>query len=97
MRKEVLKELLSSGFFTETWIVETLPALTFTYRYSVLGLNRLVSLRKLVSPNDHSAGVAELGSLSSGAKMALKIFVKHVLTILASNASFLHVIANLRN
>ena len=51
VRKEVLKELLSSGFFTETWIVETLPALTFTYRYSVLGLNRLVSLRKLVTPN----------------------------------------------
>ena len=33
--------------------------------------------------------VAELGSLSSGAKMAMKIF--------ASNASFLHVVANLPN
>ena len=41
--------------------------------------------------------VAELGSLSSGAKMAMKIFVKHVLTIFASNASFLRVIANLQN
>ena len=51
VRKEVLKELLSSGFSTETWIVETLPALTFTYRFSVLGLNRLDSPRKLVSPN----------------------------------------------
>ena len=51
VRKEVLKELLPSGFSTETWIVETLPALTFTYRFSVLGLNRLDSPRKLVSPN----------------------------------------------
>ena len=41
--------------------------------------------------------VAELGSLSSGAKMALKIFVKRVFTIFASNASFLRVIANLQN
>ena len=41
--------------------------------------------------------VAELGSLSSGAKMAMKIFVKRVLTIFASNASFLRVIANLQN
>ena len=41
--------------------------------------------------------VAELGSLSSGAKMAMKIFVKHVFTIFASNASFLCVIANLQN
>ena len=41
--------------------------------------------------------VAELGSLSSGAKMAMKIFVKRVFTIFASNASFLRVIANLQN
>ena len=33
-------------------------------------------------------GVAELGSLSPGAKMAMKIFVERVFTILASNASF---------
>ena len=33
--------------------------------------------------------VAELGSLSSGAKMAMEIFVKRVFTIFASNASFL--------
>ena len=39
--------------------------------------------------------VAELGSLSSGTKMAEKIFVKHVFTIFATNASFLRVIANL--
>ena len=32
--------------------------------------------------------VAELGSLSSGAKMAMKIFVKRVFTIFASNESF---------
>ena len=43
------------------------------------------------------ARVAELGSLSSGAKMAMKIFVKRVFTIFKSNASFLRVIANLQN
>ena len=43
------------------------------------------------------ARVAELGSLSSGAKMAMKILVKRVFTIFASNASFLRVIANLQN
>ena len=32
--------------------------------------------------------VAELGSLSSGAKMAMKIFVKRVFIIFAANASF---------
>ena len=31
---------------------------------------------------------AELGSLSSGAKMAMQIFVKRVFTIFAANASF---------
>ena len=41
--------------------------------------------------------VAELCSLSSGAKMATKIFVKRVFTIFASNASFLRAIANLKN
>ena len=41
--------------------------------------------------------VAELGSLSSEAKMAMKIFVKRVFTIFAPNASFLRVIANLQN
>ena len=40
--------------------------------------------------------VAELGSLWSGAKMAMKIFVKRVFTIFATNASFLRVIANLQ-
>ena len=45
----------------------------------------------------HTTRVAELGSLSSGAKMAMKIFVKRVFTIFASNASFLRVIANLQN
>ena len=43
------------------------------------------------------ARVAELGRLSSGAKMAMKIFAKRVFTIFASNASFLRVIANLHN
>ena len=32
--------------------------------------------------------VAELGSLSSGAKMAMKIFFKRVFTIFATNALF---------
>ena len=40
--------------------------------------------------------VAELGSLSSGAKMAMKTFVKRVFTIFATNASFLCIIANLQ-
>ena len=40
--------------------------------------------------------VAELGSLSSGEEMDMKIFVKRVFTIFATNASFLSVIANLQ-
>ena len=40
--------------------------------------------------------VAELGSLSSGAKMAMKIFIKRVFIIFATNASFLRVIVNLQ-
>ena len=37
---------------------------------------------------------AEVGSLSVRAKMAIAIFVKHVFTIFATNASFLRVNAN---
>ena len=40
--------------------------------------------------------VAEFGSLSSGAIMAMKIFVKRVFTIFATNAPFLRIIANLQ-
>ena len=40
--------------------------------------------------------VAELGSLSSGAKMAMNIFVKRMFTIFATNTSFLRVITNLQ-
>ena len=40
--------------------------------------------------------VAELGSLSSRAKMAIKIFVKRVFTILATNTSFLRITATLQ-
>ena len=40
--------------------------------------------------------VAEVGSLSSKAKIAMKIFVKRVVTIFATNASFLREIANLQ-
>ena len=39
--------------------------------------------------------VAEPGSLSSG-KMAMKIFAKRVITIFATNESFLRVIANMQ-
>ena len=38
------------------------------------------------------ARVAGLGRLSAGAKMAMKPFVKRVITIFATNASFLRVI-----
>ena len=40
--------------------------------------------------------VAGLGRLSAGAKMAMKPFVKRVLTIFVTNASFLRVISNFR-
>ena len=40
--------------------------------------------------------VAEIGSLSSKAKMAMEIFVKREITIFATNASFLRVTANLQ-
>ena len=40
--------------------------------------------------------VAEVGSLSARAKKTLKMFVKCVFTIFATNASFLRVIVNLQ-
>ena len=40
--------------------------------------------------------VAEVGSLSAGAKMALKVFVRRLFAIFATNASFLRVITNLQ-
>ena len=43
-----------------------------------------------------SISVAEHSSLSSAAKMAMKIFVKRVFTIFVTNASFLPIIANLQ-
>ena len=42
------------------------------------------------------ARVAGLGRLSAGANMAMKPFVKRVITIFATNASFLRVISNFR-
>ena len=39
--------------------------------------------------------MAEVGSLSSGAKMVIKTLVKRVFTIFPTNASFLRVIASL--
>ena len=43
-----------------------------------------------------SVRVAEVGSISARAKMAIKIFVKRVFTIFATNASFLPVTADLQ-
>ena len=40
--------------------------------------------------------VAEVGSLSARAKMAIRILVKRVVTIFTTNSSFLRVIANLQ-
>ena len=40
--------------------------------------------------------VAEIGSLSARAKMAIKTSVKYAFTIFATNASFLREIANLQ-
>ena len=39
--------------------------------------------------------VAENGSLSARAQLAVQIFIKRVFTIFATNASFLRIIANL--
>ena len=52
---------------------------------------------RLVIEEEVNSRVAELGSLSSGAKRPMKVFVKRVFTIFASNATFLRVIANLQN
>ena len=62
-------------------------------RWSHLRRQPNLALKKVF----YSFRVAELGSLSSGAKMAMKIFVKRVFTIFATNASFLREIANLQN
>ena len=43
-----------------------------------------------------AAGWQNLAGFRQGAKMAMKIFVKRVFTIIATNASFLRVIANLQ-
>ena len=42
------------------------------------------------------ARVAEVGSLSARAKVAIKFFLKCVFTIFATNASVWHIIANLQ-
>ena len=46
---------------------------------------------------DTDARVAEVGSLSTGAKIAIKIFVWRVIAIFAISASFSHVVTNLQN
>ena len=48
------------------------------------------------TPKSDPSRVAELGNLLLGAKMAMKIFVKRVFTIFATNALFLRVIPNLQ-
>ena len=60
-------------------------------------LRLLKQNKKTTRQSSQYGRVAELGSLSSGAKIAMKIFVKRVFTIFASNVSFLHVIAYLQN
>ena len=56
----------------------------------------IILISNICERNCHQSRVAEVGSLSSGAKMAMKIFVKRVFTIFASNASFLRVISYLQ-
>ena len=53
-------------------------------------------LGRVLKKKSGTGRVAELDSLSSGAKMAMKIFVKRIFTISATNATFLRVIANLQ-
>ena len=50
----------------------------------------------LYNLHEEQCTIKQGGSLSSGTKMAMKIFVKHVFTIFATNASFLRVIAILQ-
>ena len=67
---------------------DSAPAKSWTNQVTVLEVRYLSSSVR--------TRVAELGSLSSMAKMAMKIFVKRIFTIFATNASFLRVIANLQ-
>ena len=64
------------------------PAKSWTHQVTVLEVRCLSSSVR--------TRVAEFGSLSSMAKMAMKIFVKRVFTIVATNALFLRIIANLK-
>ena len=65
---------------------DSAPAKSWTNQVTVLEVRYLSSSVR--------TRVAELGSPSSMAKMAMKIFVKRVFTIFATNASFLCVISN---
>ena len=62
-------------------------------RYSNRARQKLLRLENIffMMNSYNKARLAEIGSLS-----AVKIFIKHMLTIFAKNASFLHVIANLQ-
>ena len=66
----------------------------FDHRLAILGTSELRYGPWQIILRDR---VAELGSLSSGPKMAMKSFVKSISKIFASNASFWRVIANLQN
>ena len=88
-----VSRIIESGTATNRLLKIILVAFTF---YPVLGNGSKTSLQILLVKWG-GGRVAELGSLSLGAKMAMQIFVKRVFTIFASNASFLRVIANLQN
>ena len=67
---------------------DSAPAKSWTNQVNILEVRYLSSSVR--------TRVAELGSLSSMAKMAMKILVKCVFTIFATNALFLRIIANLQ-
>ena len=82
----------------ESAILKRLPEINLHFNSKYL-IDAVLTLRQCFCAMNNMSGhrVAELGSLSSGAKMAMEIFVKRVFTIFASNASFLRIIANLQN
>ena len=54
------------------------------------------NLQQVITYSMIASRVAELGSLSARAKIATTVFVRHILAVLATNALFLRVIANLQ-
>ena len=80
--------------FTLRWFMNCVAVVT-TGQFIGWNIHLSPILKNPTEKNSPGPRVAELGSLSWGAKMAMKIFVKRVFTIFATNASFLRVIANL--